>query len=123
MDSEDSPGLLKSILGIFAQKQPGRLPPTSVKAQALDAWMRADAYLQHETNNFDEIEPEQVERTLRTFENLVQYDSDQEPDSVSSVIPSISCRHGRLTEGCGAELTPQFAVPKAPGASSHEPAS
>lgn len=88
MDSEDSPGLLKSILGIFAQRQPGKAP-TSVKSQALDAWVRADAYLQYETNNFDEIEPEQVARTLGTLEKLVQYDSDQEPDSVSSIIVSI----------------------------------
>lgn len=89
MGSEGSPGLLKSILGIFAQKQPGKLPPTSVEAQALDAWLRADAYLQHETNDFDDIDPEQEARALMTFEKLVQYDSDQELDSVSSVIYSL----------------------------------
>lgn len=35
---------------------------------------------------FNEIEPEQVARTLRTFETPFQYDSDQEQDSVSNVI-------------------------------------
>ena len=121
MDRDDSRGLLKNILGFFARKRPEKLKPlTSLRSQALNAWIRTDAYLQHETNDLDEIDPEQVARTLRTFENLVQYDSDQEPDSVSSVIPwqnilfqpLTSCR---LTQGCGAELAPHFAVPKASG--------
>ncbi|TGJ87683.1 hypothetical protein E0Z10_g1082 [Xylaria hypoxylon] len=82
MDHDDSWGLLKGILGVFARKSPERLtPPASLRSQTLDAWVRADACLQHETKNFDEIDPEQVESTLITFENLVQYDSDQEPDS------------------------------------------
>lgn len=119
MDHDDSRGLLKGILSFFARKPPERLtPPISLRSQALDAWLRTDAYLQHEANNFDEIDPEQVARTLRTFENLVQYDSDREPDSVSNVIswlisvsqPLTSCR---LTQGCGAELTPHRAIPKA----------
>ena len=86
MDHDDSRGLLKSILGFFARKPPEKsTPPTSLRSQALDAWVRTDAYLQHKTNDFDKIDPEQVARTLRTFENLVQYDSDREPDSVSTV--------------------------------------
>jgi hypothetical protein len=128
MDHDDSRGLLKGILGFFARKPPERLtPPTSLRSQARDAWMRTDAYLQHETNDFDEIDPEQVARTLRTFENLVQYDSDRQRDSVSNVISwqislfqsLTSCR---LTQGCGAELTAHCAVPKASGGSSHDPA-
>lgn len=86
MDDADSRGLLKGILGFFARKQPERSTSASPKSQALDAWVRTDSYLQHETDDFDEIEPEQVARALRTFENLVQYDSDLEPDSVSDVI-------------------------------------
>ena len=123
MDHEDSLGLIKSILGFFARKPPEKsTPPTSLKSQALDAWVRTDAYLQHNTNDFDEVDPEQVARTLRTFENLVQYDSDSEPDSVSTVIsqqtsvfpPLTSCP---LTRGYGAGLTPHRAIPKAPGGS------
>lgn len=87
MDHDDSRGFLKGILGFFARKPPERsTPSTSLRSQALDAWVRTDAYLQHETNNFDEIDPEQIARTLRTFENLVQYDSGREPDSVSNDI-------------------------------------
>lgn len=89
MEHDDSRSLLKGILGFFARKSPERVKPaTSLRSQTLDAWMRTDAYLQHETNDLDEIDPEQIERTLRTFENLVQYDSDREPDPVSNVIIS-----------------------------------
>ncbi|KAI9926347.1 hypothetical protein MW887_004111 [Aspergillus wentii] len=84
MDQNDSRGLLKGILGIFARKPPERVTQrTSLKSQMLDAWVRTDAYLQHETNDFDEADPEQVARTLRTFENLVQYDIDREEDPSS----------------------------------------
>lgn len=126
MDHDDSRGLLKGILGFFARKLPESLtPPTSLRSQALDAWVRTDAYLQHETNDFDEIDTEQVARTLRTFENLVQYDSDREQDSVSIVVswrislfqPLTSCR---LTQGCGAEITPHCGIPKASGGSSYD---
>ncbi|KAJ2993953.1 hypothetical protein NUW58_g1687 [Xylaria curta] len=82
MDHDNSWGLLKFILGFIARNPPEKLKkPTSPELQALDAWLRADAYLQHETNDFAETSPEQVARALRTFENIVQYDSGQEPDS------------------------------------------
>lgn len=79
MDQDDSRGLLKSILGIFARKQPETsAQQASLGAQARDAWVRADAYLQHETDELGEVDPEQVARTLTAFENLVEYDSDGE---------------------------------------------
>ncbi|KAL8956567.1 MAG: hypothetical protein Q9193_005945 [Seirophora villosa] len=81
MDNEDARGLLKSILGFFARKQPERSPPASLQSQALDAWVRTESYLQHETNDFDDFEPAQVKRTLTTFENLVHYDSDLDSDT------------------------------------------
>ncbi|KAI1178589.1 hypothetical protein F4777DRAFT_77819 [Nemania sp. FL0916] len=84
MEHDESRSLLKGILGFFARKPPEKLTPdTSLRTQTFDAWVRTDAYLQHEANDFDEIEPEQVARTLRTFEDLIQYDSDSEPDSQS----------------------------------------
>lgn len=112
MDHDDSRGLLSCILGFFARKPRERLtPPTSLRSQALDAWVRTDAYLQYETNDFKDTDPKKVARTLGTFENLVQHDSDREPDPVSNLISwqislfqsLTSCR---LTQGCGAELTP-----------------
>ncbi|KAI2632315.1 hypothetical protein GGR54DRAFT_29393 [Hypoxylon sp. NC1633] len=92
MDHDDSRGLLKSFLNFFAVRAPEKssTQPPSLSSQALDAWLRTDAYLQHETNDFDELEPEQITRTLRTFENLVQYDSDRESDSVSNALEQSS---------------------------------
>ena len=121
MDHDDSRGLLSFILGFFARKPPENLtPPTSLRSQALDAWVRTDAYLQYETNDFDKIDPEKVARTLGTFENLVQHDSGREPDSVSNLFTwqislFLSLTSRRLTQGCGAELTPHYAIPKASG--------
>ena len=90
MDDEDPRGLLKSILGFFARKQPDRSPPASLQSQAHDAWVRTDSYLQHETNDFDDYEPAQVKRTLTTFENLFQYDSGLDSVEVSTFPPSKS---------------------------------
>lgn len=120
MDSDDSPGLLKFILGFFARK-PAQKPArsASLKSQALDAWLRADAYLQHETGEFNQRDPEQVARTLRAFENLVQYDSNRESDSVSNTILRhtyiYTYTHIPLIQSCGPDLTAHGVVPKASG--------
>ena len=112
MDEDNSPGLLKTILRFFAQKRPERsAPPASLKSRTRDAWLRTDAYLQHDTDGFDEIDPERLARTLRALESYVQYDSDRESDSVSApdilqapvFRPLTSCP---LIQGYGAELTP-----------------
>ncbi|KAF2654351.1 hypothetical protein K491DRAFT_600940 [Lophiostoma macrostomum CBS 122681] len=85
MDLNDSPGLLKSVLGFFARRAPERSTPlTSLKSQTSSAWVRTDAYLQHETNDFDDINHEQIAKTLRTFESLVQYDLDRDRHDQSS---------------------------------------
>ncbi|KAJ4302953.1 hypothetical protein N0V90_001844 [Kalmusia sp. IMI 367209] len=84
MDQDDTRGLLKSILGFFARKKPEKsTPPTSFESQTLDAWVRTDAYLQHNADDLDEIDSDQVARTLKALENLVQYDSDRRFDSES----------------------------------------
>ena len=86
MDQEDSRGLLKSILGFFARKSPDTSTQPGSRPQKHDAWVRTDAYLQHESDEFDDIDPEQLTRTLSAFEDLVQYDSDRGPDPVSTVM-------------------------------------
>lgn len=127
MDHDDSRGLLKGILGLFARKPPEKpTPRTSLRSQVLDAWFRTDAYLQHETNDFDGIDPEQLARTLKTLENLVQYDRDPEQDFVScfifpwqiSLLPPCTW----LTQGCAAELTSHRAIPKTSGRASRDAA-
>lgn len=92
MDENDSRSLLQNILGFFARKP--QTPPSqqaSLRSQTLDAWVRADAYLQHESNDLAEVDPEQVSRTLRAFENLVEYDSNYETDD------AVGNSHSRYT--------------------------
>ena len=128
MDIEDARGLLKSILGFFARKQPERSAPASLQSQALDAWVRTESYLQHETNDFDNFEPAQVKRTLTTFENLVHYDSDPDSDTVSIFLSSKSHYfnlHLATTvdqRTIAAGLEQPCTVPKAAGCPSHDSA-
>lgn len=59
----DSWGLLRVFL-ILRLKTGGKV--NTAHFVEVDAWVRTDAFL-HETNDFDEIDPEQVARTLKTF--------------------------------------------------------
>lgn len=84
MDESDSQGLLKTVLGFFARKRPERsVQPASLKSQTRDAWLRTDAYLQHDTDGFGEIEPGHLARTLSALEDYVQDNPDRQSDSVS----------------------------------------
>ena len=94
MDSDDSRSLLKGILRFFARKP---LAKSSLGAQALNTWVRTDSYQQHEANDLNEIDSKQVARTLRTFENLVQYESNRDLDSVSNAISWIKVRSGTIS--------------------------
>ncbi|KAJ5242226.1 uncharacterized protein N7469_000553 [Penicillium citrinum] len=91
MNQVNSQGLLKSILGFFARKPPETsTQPVSLRTQALDAWVRTDAYLQHETSDFGEVDPEQLARTLAKFENLVHYGSDRGQDHRKNVEKNVN---------------------------------
>ncbi|RAK72160.1 S8/S53 family peptidase [Aspergillus fijiensis CBS 313.89] len=81
MDENDSRGLLKAVLGFFARKPPERsAQPASLRSRACEAWLRTDAYMQHDADDLDEVEPERRAKVLRAFEDYVQYDSTREPD-------------------------------------------
>ena len=119
MDEDDSQGLLKTVLGLFARKRPETsAQPASLKSRTRDAWLRTDAYLQHDTDEFGELDPERRARTLRVFEDYVQCDSDRGSDPVSASVmqqapifqPLISCL---LTQGYGIEFPPRYALSKA----------
>lgn len=58
---------------------------TSLTSQVSDAFVRADSFMHHEANDLEAMEDEEVVRTLRTFENLIDYGSDCESDSVSDL--------------------------------------
>lgn len=85
MSVEDSQGLLQSVLGFFVRRRPERsAQPTSLESRKRAAWLRTEAFLQQEAAAFDEPDPERIARTLRAFEDYVQYSSDGESDSVGA---------------------------------------
>jgi hypothetical protein len=125
MDEDDSQGLLKSMLGFFARKRPERsAQPASLRSRTREAWLRTDAYLQHDADGFGEIDPERLAKTLRALEDYVQYDSDRESDSVSALDiqqapvfqPQTSCL---LTQSYEAELTTRCALSEASDGAQH----
>ncbi|OAG42072.1 hypothetical protein AYO21_03807 [Fonsecaea monophora] len=86
-DDTESQSLLQSVLGLFARKRPQSLAkPASLKSRKREAWLRTDAFLQHD--DLREADPESVARTLRAFEHLVQDDSDGEMDFFFSRLAS-----------------------------------
>lgn len=85
MDDSESQGLLKSWLGFLARKQPERsTKPASLQSRAREAWLRTDAFLQHDSDELGD-DPEGVGKALRALENYIQDDSDPEADSVSAL--------------------------------------
>lgn len=129
MDVDDSQGLLKTVLGFFVRRRPERsAQPASLRSRKHEAWLRAEAFLQHDADEPDEPDPEGMARTLRALEEYVQYNSDGESDSVSAhdmrqapvFRPLTSCL---LTQGYGAGLTPRCAVSQASGDAQHDGAS
>lgn len=126
MDEANSQGLLKFVLGFFARRRPERsAQPASLRSRTREAWLRTDAYLQHEADGFGEIDSESRAETLRTFEDYVQYDFARESDSVSVLDkrqarvfqPLTSCL---LTQSSGADLRTRWAVSEASGDAQHE---
>lgn len=93
MTMDNARGFLKDILGYFAHKPPEETTqPASLRSQTLEAWVRTDAFLQHETNDLDGIDPDQLARTLTALENLVQYDHHPKQHIVSKFdFPMTDC--------------------------------
>ncbi|KAI1742075.1 subtilisin-like protein [Xylaria scruposa] len=80
MDEGVSQGeLLKYALGVLAQKRPTKTArPARLKSRT-EAWLRADAFLQHESGDFDD-DSEHTASTLRAIEHYLQPESDEEED-------------------------------------------
>lgn len=82
-------GLFQSFLGFFAQKpQDQSAPPTSLRSQLLDA------YLQHDTNDFDEIGFGNAKKRLKSLDAATQHSLDWEVEPVSDYY--VSRRWGRI---------------------------
>ena len=72
-DGADSQGLLQSVLGYFARKQPqSSAKSASLSSRKREAWLRTDAFLQRDV--LSGADPESVARTLGAIENLVADD-------------------------------------------------
>lgn len=87
MSVDDSQGLLQSVLGFFVRRRPEKpAQPASLRSRRAEAWLRTEAFLQQEAAEFEEPDPERIARTLRAFEDYVQYNSDGESDPVGALL-------------------------------------
>lgn len=82
-DGADSQGLLQSVLGYFARKQPqSSAKSASLNSRKREAWLRTDAFLQRD--GLSGADPEVIARTLGAIENLVADDFAREVGCVTS---------------------------------------
>lgn len=78
MDQEDTRSLFQTVIEFLTKKQPAQ--STSLRSRKEDAWVRTDAYLQHESGGVSDIHPDHLAKPLRAFEDYLQLESDQESD-------------------------------------------
>ncbi|UKZ79327.1 hypothetical protein TrVFT333_007077 [Trichoderma virens FT-333] len=82
MDVDESQGLLKTVLGFFVRRRPEKSArPASLRSRTNEAWLRTEAFLQHDADESDDPDPEHIAKTLHALEEYVQYNSDGESDS------------------------------------------
>ncbi|EHK17758.1 uncharacterized protein TRIVIDRAFT_123162, partial [Trichoderma virens Gv29-8] len=81
-DVDESQGLLKTVLGFFVRRRPEKSArPASLRSRTNEAWLRTEAFLQHDADESDDPDPERIAKTLHALEEYVQYNSDGESDS------------------------------------------
>jgi hypothetical protein len=89
---EDSRGLLKTVLGYFARKGPEATPTRQ------QIFMRTDAYLHDDLDEYSDVQPDQVARTLSALEKSVH--TPRIPGNVrvfARVVELTPLRHPALT--------------------------
>ncbi|PHH77791.1 hypothetical protein CDD82_3358 [Ophiocordyceps australis] len=83
MDEGESQGLLKFVLGFFARKRPEKsAQPASLRSRTRDAWLRTDAFLQHEAVRDSETDPDCMTEALCAFEDCIRA-----PDNIHENVP------------------------------------
>ncbi|KAI7765384.1 hypothetical protein LZL87_007135 [Fusarium oxysporum] len=80
MSQNGQAGLFRRILGYVAGWSPERSTPQTVESQARNAWVRTDAFLQYETQDFESLDPQHQANALRALNNLVQLKQNQDVD-------------------------------------------
>jgi hypothetical protein len=84
-------GLVKFWTTSFAHKPPERSARREVRQR--EAWLQVDAYLQQESGEFGD-DPERLGATLRSFEDYLEDNEDQEPVPVRG--SSLSCAPSKV---------------------------
>ncbi|KAK2689589.1 hypothetical protein QWA68_011989 [Fusarium oxysporum] len=80
MSQNGQASLFRRILGYVAGWSPERSAPQTVESQARNAWVRTDAFLQYETQDFESLDPQHQAKALRALNNLVQLKKNQDVD-------------------------------------------
>ncbi|KAF4333670.1 intracellular serine protease [Fusarium beomiforme] len=80
MSQNRQAGLFRRIVGYVAGWSPERSTPQTVESQARNAWLRTDAFLQYETQDFESLDPQYQAKALRALNNLVQFNQNQDVD-------------------------------------------
>jgi ABC-type hemin transport system ATPase subunit len=93
MSQNGQAGLFKRIVGYLAGWSPERSTPQTVESQARNAWMRTDALLQYENEDFESLDPQHQASALRALDDFVQFKQNQDVDFVSCLIPASDFHH------------------------------
>lgn len=75
-------------MGYVASWSPEQSTPQTAKSQARDAWLRTDAYLQYENQDFESLDPRHQANVLRTLNNCVQVKQNHDVNFVSYLTPA-----------------------------------
>ncbi|KAF5705677.1 intracellular serine protease [Fusarium mundagurra] len=78
MSQNKEASLFRRIVGYVASWSPEQSTPRTAKSQAHDAWLRTDAYIQYENQDFESLDPLDQANALRMLNNCVQVKQDQD---------------------------------------------
>jgi ABC-type hemin transport system ATPase subunit len=93
MSQNGQAGLFRRIVGYLAGWSPERSTPQTAESQARSAWVRTDALLQYENEDFESLDPQHQANALRALNDFVQFKQSQDVDFVSCLIPANDFHH------------------------------
>lgn len=89
MSQNNEAGWFRRIMGYVASLSPEQSTPQTANSQRRDdAWLRTDAYLQYENQDFESLDPQLQASALRALNNCVQVKQNHEVNFVSYLIPA-----------------------------------
>ncbi|KLO93195.1 Uncharacterized protein LW93_6189 [Fusarium fujikuroi] len=79
MSQNNEAGWFRRIIGYVASLSPEQSTPQTANSQRRDdAWVRTDAYLQYENQDFESLDPQLQASALRALNNCVQVEQNHE---------------------------------------------